>query len=116
MSDPDLVIGIDVAAARPSTAVAVRTGRAAARGGRGGAAAPATVIEWMEADHRDPDQVAALMAWIERHEPAVVAIDAPQDYRRQGRHAGPVPPQRACDRELMARRIRLYRCPRGRPS
>ncbi len=115
MSDPDLVIGIDVAAARPSTAVAVRTGRAAGRGGRGGLAAPATVIEWMEADHRHPDQVAALMAWIERHEPAVVAVDAPQDYRRPGRRDAPAglppAPQRACDRELMARRIRLYPVP-----
>ena len=116
MSDPDLVIGIDVAAARPSTAVAVRTGRAAARGGRGGAGAPATVVEWLEADHRDPDQVAALMAWIARHEPSVVAVDAPQDYRRPARRASeaatsPGAAQRACDRELMARRISLYPVP-----
>ncbi|HUK76019.1 MAG TPA: DUF429 domain-containing protein [Thermoleophilia bacterium] len=124
MSDPDLVIGIDVAAARPSTAVAVRAGRAAARGGRGGAAAPATVVEWIEADHRDPDQVAALMDWIGRHEPAVVAVDAPQGYRRPARGeasagarpasapAGSHPPlQRVCDRELMARRISLYPVP-----
>ena len=101
----------------------------------------------MEADHRWADQVAALMAWIERHDPAVVAVAAPQDYRRQGRRApasresamqasvsrkpktqasalqkrasrkgaDPAPPpppsQRACDRELMARRIRLYPVP-----
>ena len=58
------------------------------RGGRAGAAGTsATVLEWMEADHRRPDQVAAMMAWIERHAPAVVAVDAPQDYKRSGRRA-----------------------------
>ncbi len=109
MSDPDVVIGIDVAAARPSTAVAVRTGRAGGRGGRGGAAAPAAVVEWMEADHGRRDEVDALLAWIERHDPAVVAIDAPQAYRRPARP--PAPQQRVCDRELMARRISLYPVP-----
>ena len=106
MSDPDVVIGIDVAAARPSTAVAVRMGRAAARGGRGAAA---VVVEWMEADHRSRDEVDALLAWVDRHDPAVVAVDAPQGFRRPGR-GSPVA-QRVCDRELMARRISLYPVP-----
>ena len=84
MKDAVTIIGIDVAAVRPSTAVAVRTGRTG------------QAIEWMEADHRQPDQVAALMAWIERHAPTVVAIDAPQDYKRPARRAavqssGPAP-------------------------
>ena len=117
MTDATVVIGIDVAAARPSTAVAVRTSRAA------------TVLEWMEADHRRPDQVDAMMAWIERHGPAVVAVDAPQDFKRSGRRkTGPSkaetataprapssspasPSSRACDRELLARHIRLYPVP-----
>ncbi len=110
MKDTVTVIGIDVAAARPSTAVAVRAGRAA------------QVVEWMEADHRRPDQVAAMMAWIERHAPAVVAIDAPQDFKRSGRRAlgsrapagataPAAPSSRACDRELLARHISLYPVP-----
>ena len=121
MTDASVVIGIDVAAARPSTAVALRTSHATARGGRAGAGS-AAVLEWMEADHRRPDQVAAMMAWIERHAPAVVAIDAPQDFKRSGRRAAgsrspnaatapAPPPQRACDRELLARRIRPYPVP-----
>jgi len=115
MSDGATIIGIDVAAARPSTAVAVRTGRA----GR------ARVLEWMEADHSDPDQVAGLFDWIRRHEPSVVAVDAPQDYRRPRRASGrrsqaldegPAAPRlapapRACDRELLARRIAVYQVP-----
>ena len=120
MADASVVIGIDVAAARPSTAVAVRTGRAAAHGGRAGA--PGAVLEWIEADHRRLDQVAAMMAWIERHAPAVVAVDAPQDFKRPGRRpAGPrssvgatapqAPSSRTCDRELLARRIRPYAVP-----
>jgi predicted nuclease with RNAse H fold len=107
MSDAAIVIGIDVAAARPSTAVAVRAGRAA------------QVVEWMEADHGDSEQVAALMAWIVRHKPAVVAVDAPQDYRRPKRRAADsrsqdgrrAPASRACDRELLARRISVYQVP-----
>jgi len=135
MTDASVVIGIEVAAARPSTAVALRTSHAAARGGRAGAGS-AAVLEWMEADHRRPDQVAAMMAWIERHEPAVVAVDAPQDFKRSGRraagsrsanaaaapaapplsHTAPslshtAPPSRVCDRELLARRIRPYPVP-----
>ena len=97
MSDPDVVIGVDVAVARPSTAVAVRIGRAA-------------VVEWMEADHRSRDEVDALLAWVARHDPAVVTIDAPQAYRRPARQS-PAAHQRACDRELMTRRIRLYPVP-----
>ena len=72
MTDTSVVIGIDVAAVRPSTAVALRAGRQAGRGGHAARAPTATVIEWMEADHRRRDQVVALMAWIERHAPAVV--------------------------------------------
>ena len=104
MSDGVTIVGIDVAAARPSTAVAVRTGRSG----------HARVLEWMETDHRDRDQVAGLFEWVRRHEPRVVAVDAPQDYRRAprasgGPRAGPAP--RACDRELLARRIAVYHVP-----
>ena len=128
MSDGTTIVGIDVAAARPSTAVAVRTGRA----GR------ARVLEWMETDYDDRDQVAGLFEWVRRHEPSVVAVDAPQDYRRArqasrrqagGRQAGAqrsqaaagpagpgvagaaAPAPRACDRELLARRIAVYQVP-----
>jgi predicted nuclease with RNAse H fold len=128
MADTSVVIGIDVAAVRPSTAVAVRLARRAGRGGHG-ATSVGTVLEWMEADHRRPDQVAALMAWIERHAPAVVGVDAPQDFksprrrsagaasRAPGRDGETAPTastarwQRACDSELLARRIRLYPVP-----
>jgi predicted nuclease with RNAse H fold len=123
MTDTTVVIGIDVAAARPSTAVAVRVGR-----GRAGADVTGTVLEWMEADHRQPDQVAALMAWVVRHAPAVVAIDAPQDYKKPRRRAAgsrtpgaaqapaasaapAAPAQRVCDSEFLARRIRPYPVP-----
>jgi predicted nuclease with RNAse H fold len=118
MKDAVTVIGIDVAAVRPSTAVALRVGRTA------------QVVEWMEADHRHLDQVAAMMAWITRHAPAVVAIDAPQGFKRSFRRAGAAPAarpaprrraldattstapsSRACDRELLARRISLYPVP-----
>ena len=105
MKDAVTVIGIDVAAVRPSTAVALRVGRTA------------QVVEWMEADHRHPDQVAAMMTWIGRHAPAVVAIDAPQGFKRAPRRRAPdteasaAPSSRACDRELLSRRISLYPVP-----
>ncbi len=104
MDARSIVIGIDVAAARPCTAVAVRTGRAA------------QVVEWMEADAHDAGEVKGLLAWIERHGPAVVAIDAPQDYKGPKRRASGSRPQadsssRVCDRELLARRISLYQVP-----
>lgn len=107
MSEAAIVIGIDVAAARPCTAVAVRAGRAA------------RAVEWMEADHSRPDQFAALMAWVTRHRPAVVAVDAPQDFRRPQRRAGgarsqtgrPGPASRVCDRALLTRRISVYQVP-----
>ncbi len=133
MSDGITVIGIDVAAARPSIAVAMLGRAAAVRGGRGGArqassaTAPAdhaTVLEWMETDPRQPDQVAAMMAWIARHEPAVVAVDAPQGYRRE-RRGSPAAARalpagaariasRVCDSELLARRISVYPVPSRR--
>ena len=103
VKDAVTVIGIDVAAVRPSTAVALRVGRTA------------QVVEWMEADHRQPDQVAAMMAWIERHAPEVVAIDAPQGFKRSPGKSGlalpMTPSSRACDRELLARHISLYQVP-----
>jgi len=105
MRDTVTVIGIDVAAVRPSTAVALRVGGRSAQ-----------VVEWMEADHRHPDQVVAMMAWIARHGPAVVAVDAPQSFKRFPRRRAPVTTasttsSRVCDRELLARRISLYPVP-----
>jgi predicted nuclease with RNAse H fold len=64
----------------------------------------------MEADQRRRGEVDALFAWIERHAPAVVAVDAPQAYRRPGPRPTAAQ-QRACDRALMARRISLYPVP-----
>ncbi len=105
MADEHLVIGIDIAASRPCTAVALRCGRTA------------HAEAWMEAlPHDDPDRddTPAMLDWIASLRPAAVAIDAPQGYnRRLLERAGATTPSRSrvCDRELLRRRISLCQVP-----
>jgi predicted nuclease with RNAse H fold len=105
VSDEQLVIGIDIAASRPSTAVALSCGRSA------------QVVGWMAAlTHDDPakDDTPAMFDWIESLAPAVVAVDAPQGYNRRllvrAREHG-CSRSRVCDHELLRRRISLYQVP-----
>jgi len=90
-----LVVGVDVAAARPCTAVAVRG---------------VQVERWM-----DTGDVEALVAWITEIDPQVVAVDAPQGPSR-GLLIQPVEGAkpyagRVCDRELRRRGMPLYEVP-----
>jgi predicted nuclease with RNAse H fold len=92
MADQPLIVGVDVAARRPCTAVALRGGRSA------------RVQDWLETDDR-----AALVDWVVRAAPQVVAIDAPQGWkRRSGSAAGR---SRVCDHELLRRGLGVYRVP-----
>lgn len=105
MGDERLVIGIDIAASRPCTAVALRCGRVA------------QAVGWMAAlPHDDPgcDDTPAMLDWIAGFEPAAVAIDAPQGYNRRllvrsREYASSR--SRVCDHELLRRRISLYQVP-----
>lgn len=93
MADQPLIVGVDVAARRPCTAVALRGGRAA------------HVDDWLETSDR-----AVLIDWIARSRPQVVAIDAPQGWNRRlssavGRRS------RVCDYELLRRGLGVYQVP-----
>jgi predicted nuclease with RNAse H fold len=105
VTDEQLVIGIDIAASRPCTAVALRCGRVA------------HAVGWMAAQtHRDAalDDTGAMLDWIERLSPAAVAVDAPQGYNRRllERARGHAASRsRVCDHELLRRRISLYQVP-----
>ncbi len=90
--DPTLVVGLDVAAPRACTAVAVRDGRAV------------TEADWMETSN-----AADMIAWIVSVAPAAVGIDAPQSWNR--RLLLPDSRSRVCDHELLRRRISLYQVP-----
>ncbi len=92
MADQPLIIGVDVAARRPCTAVALRGGRTA------------RVSDWLETDDR-----AALVDWVVRGAPQVVAIDAPQGWNR--RLGGPARRSRVCDHELLRRGLGVYQVP-----
>lgn len=96
-SESPVVVGIHVAASRPSVAVALRGGRTL------------DAVEWREAAEGRPGEHAALLDWIEALAPAAVGIDAPQRPRR----ASPTgaPRRRRCDAELQARHISVYRVP-----
>ncbi|HOT22830.1 MAG TPA: DUF429 domain-containing protein [Thermoleophilia bacterium] len=105
MSDDRLVVGIDIAASRPCTAVALSCGRLA----------PA--VGWREAlVDAEParDDTPAMLDWIDGLHPEAVAVDAPQGYNRrlleyaQGHGATR---SRVCDHELLRRRISLYQVP-----
>lgn len=104
-----IIVGIDIAAARPCTLVAVRAGRTG------------QIVGWLETDN----QTQAL-DWVGGLQPAVVAIDAPQAFNRHlllnakpGQRFGSLvvtadfPPSRSrvCDHELLSRRISVYQVP-----
>ena len=93
MADQPILVGIDVAARRPCTAVAVRGGRTA------------RVVEWLETSDRP-----ALVDWIVRFSPQVVAIDAPQGWNR--RLLGSAARRsRVCDDQLLRRSLGVYQVP-----
>ena len=93
MADQPIIVGVDVAARRPCTAVALRGGRTA------------RVAEWLETSDRR-----ALIDWIVRLAPQVVAIDAPQGWNRRllGRASYR---SRVCDYELLRRGLGVYQVP-----
>jgi len=105
VSEGQLVIGIDIAASRPCTAVALRCGRGA------------QAVGWMAAqahDERGRDDTPAMLDWIEGLAPAAVAIDAPQGFNRRlltRSREHPASRSRVCDHELLRRRISLNQVP-----
>ena len=95
MNSP-VVVGIDVASARPCTCVVLEDG---------------AVQEWL--DTRDLDQIAS---WVLYHQPVAVAVDAPSGLSRGlllEPGSGEKPCHgRKCDHELRERGIPLYEVPR----
>ena len=97
MEAAPLVIGIDIAASSP-----VR--------GRGGALrAELEVVEWREADEREPGDRGRLLDWVAGLGPAVVGVDAPQRPKRA--LPGGAAHSRDCDAQLLHRRISVYQVP-----
>jgi predicted nuclease with RNAse H fold len=109
MTAVPIIVGIDVAAARPCTLVAVRAGRTG------------QVAGWLETDN-----ASQIVDWVDALQPAVVAIDAPQAFNRHllisakpGQRLGsltvtadlPSSRSRVCDHELLTRRISVYQVP-----
>jgi predicted nuclease with RNAse H fold len=92
-----VVVGIDIAASRPCTAVAVRCGRTL------------EVASWRESDERVAGDRGRLFEWLGGLGAVAVGVDAPQRPRR-ARAAGASRP-RACDADLAARRISIYQVP-----
>ena len=103
MREDLLVVGVDVAAARPCVAVALRCGRSAA------------VAGWFEMDCRDRGGLLAMADWIHGHAPAAIAIDAPQgvNLRLLERGRGDLPRSRArlCDFYLRRAGLPPYQVP-----
>jgi hypothetical protein len=97
MDAAPLVIGIDIAACRPCVAVAVQCGRTL------------EVVEWHEADEREPGDRGRMLDWVAGQRPAVVAVDAPQRPKRA--LPGGAAHSRDCDAELLHRRISVYQVP-----
>ena len=92
-----VVVGIHVAASRPSVAVALRGGRAL------------DVVEWHEAAEGSAGEHAGLLDWITALGPAVVGVDSPQRPRRASSPGAAR--QRRCDAALQARRIAVPQVP-----
>jgi len=92
-----VVVGIHVAASRPSVAVALRGGRTL------------EVVEWREAAEDDPGGHGRLLDWLAALGPAAVGIDAPQRPKRASPQG--TPRRRRCDADLQARRIAVYQVP-----
>ncbi len=97
MEDAPLVVGIDVAASRPSVAVAVHADRRALE-----------VVAWREADEQETGDRGRLLDWLDGLRPSAVAITAAQRPRRA---AGVAPPPRRADAELLRRRIAVAPAP-----
>ena len=91
MIDGATIVGVDVAARRPCTAVAVRATR------------PGAESDWL-----DTSSVPDLVAWIADRRPLVVAIDAPQGWNRRLLNDSR---SRVCDHELLRRGIGVYQVP-----
>jgi predicted nuclease with RNAse H fold len=96
-SESAVVVGIHVAASRPSVAVALHGGRTL------------DVVEWREAAEDEPGEHARLLEWVGGLAPAAVGIDAPQRPRRAAQ--GGAARRRRCDADLLARRIAVYQVP-----
>jgi predicted nuclease with RNAse H fold len=91
MIEGAVIVGVDVAARRPCTAVALRVGQ------------PVREADWM-----DTSSLFDLVEWIRAQTPLVVALDAPQGWNRR---LLPHSRSRACDQELLRRRISVYQVP-----
>lgn len=91
-----VVVGIDVAARRPSVAVSLACGRTAVVNG------------WFEADASRKEGLGALLDWVVSRAPSAVAVDAPQGFNRR---LLPGSTLRACDWELRRRGLPLYQVP-----
>jgi len=119
VNDQPIIVGIDVAAARPCVAVALRPAGASGR---------LEAVDWHESKPAcDPGECIAagepvrkalapadLIAWLEKlvPSPLVIAIDAPQGYNRRLLSRGDHPRRsRVCDYELLRRRIGVYQVP-----
>jgi predicted nuclease with RNAse H fold len=119
VNDQPVIVGIDVAAARPCVAVALRPAGASGR---------LEAVEWHESIAAcDPGECATagepvrkalapadLIHWLEKLSPLplVIAIDAPQGYNRRLLSRGDRPRRsRVCDYELLRRRVGVYQVP-----
>ncbi len=100
MADP-LVVGIDIAAARPCVAVALRVGR--------------TLCAHDSQKWCATSDLGELVAWLRRRRPTVIAVDAPQGFNHRlllRRQPGQLPSRsRVCDYELLRRRISVSQVP-----
>lgn len=121
MAEQPLVVGIDVAAARPCVAVALQPAPA---GGR------VEAVAWYESVPAVEGRVAGgagragprsaqvppdLLEWLDRlsPRPSVIGVDAPQGYNRRLLARRAVDPHRSrvCDYELLRRRLGVYQVP-----
>jgi predicted nuclease with RNAse H fold len=97
MDPGPVVVGIDIAASRPSVAVAVRCGRAL------------EVEGWRDSDEHITGDRARLLDWLTGLGAVAVGVDAPQRPRRA--RPGGATGSRACDAALARRRIPIYQVP-----
>lgn len=91
-----VVVGVDVAASRPSVAVALGVERKTIE-----------IVGWREADEREAGDRERLFDWIDAVAPVAVGFAAAQRPRREGKGAGP----RLAEAELLRRRIAVTPVP-----
>ncbi|MEZ5125595.1 MAG: DUF429 domain-containing protein [Thermoleophilia bacterium] len=96
MEDSPLVVGIDVAASRPSVVVALQGDRRRL-----------DVVAWREVDEREPGDRARCFQWLETLAPVAVAVAAAQRPRRATAES----PARVADAQLLRRRIAVTPAP-----